>query len=141
MINRPSKEKKGGAEATSYLPLFSDELGLSVSHRGGFHHHSGDVFSARNLKHSRKECILNNGPQAAGSGLSFLSHFGCFFERIRFDFENNAFQFEQSCVLRQDRILRFGQNANQRFFVKVIQHCNHRETTDQLRTQAGILFP
>src|SRR5258707_12088104 len=99
-------------------------------------HHLLDVRTGGNLEHDIEEHFLDNRAQATSPCLLFERIIGGGFQGIRRKDELGAIQVQQLLILLDDRILRLGQDADQRVAVQVVERDGDGQASNELGDQA-----
>ena len=82
--------------------------------------------------------MLQDGAQAARTGLALERLAGNGLERGRTDVQLDAFHREELLVLLDQRVLRLGEDADQRGLVQLVQRGQHGQTAHQFGDQAEL---
>src|SRR6185503_18151188 len=110
-------------------------LAIGADHRL-VHHDLAYVLEGRQLVHRVEQDLLEDRAQAARAGLAGQGALGDRAEGARAHLELHALHVEQALVLLDERVLRLGQDLDQRAFVELFQRREHRQAADEFRDQA-----
>src|SRR5215472_5931487 len=109
-------------------------LGLPLDHRL-VDDDLGDVPHRGQLVHGVEQHRLENRAQPAGTGLSLHGAMRYRAQRLVAELELSAFHLEQAPVLLGERVLRLGEDRDQRALVELIERRHDRQAADELRDQ------
>src|SRR5215469_1516351 len=91
-----------------------------------------DILAARHLVHDREQDLLEDRPQAAGSGAAQDRLVGHRLQSVVGELQVHTVELEQPPVLPDKRVPRLGQDPDQRLAVQVVHAGDHRQPTDEL---------
>src|SRR5450432_4260649 len=116
-----------------------DQIGfrLTIDH-GIVNHDLAHVLKRGQFIHRVEQYLFQNRAQAAraGTALERLARYGaeCLVAELQF----SAFQLEHALELLDDRVLRFGEDPDQRRFVEFFQRGHDRQTPDKFGNQTKL---
>ena len=124
---------------TSY-PAFSIDGEVHVA---VLHHVRGDLellhsLLAGQVVHQVEHQLFQNHAQAARAHLAVHRFARDAAQRVIGEAQLHVLKLEQPLILLDDRILRLGQDLDQRVFVQIVQHANHGQAADELGNQAEL---
>ena len=90
------------------------------------------------VEHRVEEDGLHDRAQAARAGLAVDGPAGDRPHRLLGDGELDALQLEQALILLDERVLRLGQDLDQRRLVEILERRDDRQTADEFRDQAEL---
>ncbi len=115
------------------MAIFENEFRLAGTFNGRLGHDGlDDVRAARQIKHHVLHDGFDNGPQAPGPGVADDCFMGNRVQRRFRKFKLGVIQAQELLVLFHQRILRFGENADQVFLSQFLQGGNNRNPADEL---------
>src|SRR5690606_31875683 len=97
-----------------------------------------DAFQRRQFEHRVEQDLLHDRAQAAGAGLADDRLAGDLAQRVLVEGQFDVFHLEQALVLLDQRVLRLGQDLDQRILVEVFQRRQNRQTADEFRDEAEL---
>ena len=106
-----------------------------------FHHlpiddHAAHPIEAGQLEHRLEQDRLHDRAQAAGAGLAVdrLVRDGA--QRLFVELEADVLHLEEPLILLDQRVLRLGEDVDQRALVEVVERRHHRQAADEFGDQA-----
>src|SRR5690606_31324417 len=112
-------------------------LGLVLDHRL-VHDHLAHVLQRRQVVHGVQQHRLDDGAQAAGTGLALERLARDRGQRVRAELQLHALHVEQLAELLGDRVPGLAEDLNQRGLVQFLQGRDHRQAADELGDQAEL---
>ena len=97
-----------------------------------------DAFQRRQLEHGVEQDRFHDRAQAARAGLAVDGALGDRRQRVLVEGQVDVLHLEQPLVLLDQRVLRLGQDLDQRRLVEVLERRQHRQAADEFRDQAEL---
>ena len=97
-----------------------------------------DAVEARQLEHGVEQDAFHDRAQAARAGLARDRLAAIALQRVLGEVEADVLHLEQPLVLLDQRVLRLGQDLDQRRLVEVLERRDHRQAADEFRDQAEL---
>src|ERR1700754_3138470 len=134
-----SGKTSGGDVRFLFLPV-----GVDIERTGRAANHFfrnddfADAFQRRQVEHGVEQNLLHDRAQAAGTRLADDRTLGDLAERILVEGQLDVFHLEQALILLDERVLRLGQDLDQRILIEVFQRRQDWQTADEFRDEAEL---
>src|SRR5690606_14798436 len=116
------------------FPRHDRRVDVFEDHLTGDQHAAG-VGVAPHLVHHRQQDFLEDRPQPTSARAPQHRLVGDRFQRRRLEFQLDTVKFEEALVLPDERVTRFGQDADERVPVEAADRGDHRQPADELGDQ------
>src|SRR4051812_2020558 len=149
-----ARESRNGPSPGGNGPFLSGSGGLLAGGAGGLAGHDrrvhvlqhdvlgdddgGDVLPAGDVVHDRLEDLLHDRPQPTGTGAPQDGLVGDRLQGVVGELQLHPVELEQPAVLTHQRVLRLGQDVDQRLAVQLLHAGDHRQSADELRDHAEL---
>src|SRR3954447_273097 len=99
-------------------------------------HKLTDLLEGGEIVHQVQHQVFQDHPEASSSNLALHGKLRNRLQGVFTKLELNILKLEQLLILPDNRVLRPGENLNQRFLRKILEHSRHRHSPYKLRNKA-----